>query len=123
MRFNGAQGRHFGGGGLAGFFRPIIRFFKNIVMPGAKSLSKKVVNSRAGKKGMKALKKAAVNITADAISGGPTGKSPSTHISKARAEVADALRETQVSERLKKKKQKRFGFVSRKRDRKNESFF
>lgn len=124
MRFNSTHPRHFGAGGLSGFFRPIIRFFKNILLPSARNIGKTVVNSKTGRKGLRALKKAAVNITADAISGGPSADTPSTHISKARAEVAKAVRDSQISEKIKKKRgKKKIGVKSMKSRQSNQSFF
>ena len=117
MRFNAGHTPHYGGG-IGGFFRPIIKFFKNI-FPNAVRMGKSAINSKFAKKGGKALKKAVVNITADAISGGSTAKKPSVHITNARTEVADALRDTQLRDKLKKLKQKKK--KNRLRDNKNQS--
>ena len=128
MRFQSNQVRHYGGGGIGGFFRPLIKFFKHIIFPSVKTLGKTAIKSELGRTSVKALKKAAVNMTADALSaGGPTGFSPKEHISKAKLELADALRRTQV-ERIKKvttpkRKKKKFTEKSSKRPRAANSFF
>ena len=113
MRFNSQLRQQ--GGGIAGFFRPIIKFFKNVLFPGAKHLAKRAVTSKVGKQSVRALKKAAVNITADTISGGVTGKDPATHIDKARGEIADALRHTQNKNKKKKKAKSKKKIMVRKK--------
>ena len=123
MKFHAPVGRHFGGG-IGGFFRPIIRFFKNILMPSAKRIGKSAIKSKVGKSSIKALKKAAVGMTADAISGGITGDTPTTHISKARSEIADAIRETQSTSKNKRKRiKKKFAVRSAKTLKGADSFF
>lgn len=81
------------GGGIAGFFRPIIKFFRNIIAP----IAKTAIKSSVGKKSIKALKDAGIGITADAISGGFSKEGAKGHITKARNKVAQALLDTRKS--------------------------
>ncbi len=90
MRFR-THGIPQSGGGIGGIFRPIIKFFQNVIAPAAKS----IIKSNLGQKGIKALKKAAVGITADAILGGVSKVGAKLHIDKARTKVAQALLDTQ----------------------------
>ena len=79
------------GGGIAGFFRPIIRFFRNIIAP----IAKTAIKSPTGQKTVRALKNAAVGITADAISGNLSKSGAKAHFAKARSKVAEALVDSQ----------------------------
>lgn len=91
------------GGGIGGLFRPLIKFFKNIIAPAAK----RIIKSDVGQKSLKAVKKAAIGITADAISGGVSKEGAKSHIGKAREEVAQALLDTQGEGKVKKKRKVR----------------
>ena len=86
MRFRGHNISQ-SGGGIAGFFRPIIRFFRNIIAP----IAKTAIKSSTGQKTIRALKEAGVGITADAISGNLTKSSAKDHFTKVRSKVAKAL--------------------------------